>query len=332
MTLDHKRRGRRAGGLAPSRDLFGFGAVDNPSSRGGRRVFHITEPVRRKHSGFRAGNGPWCRRSVAVVTTAAEIDALLASGATVEMIAAMFKAHVTEKEKAQARRRAGATVRKANERKRKRAAKHGGPERDLGDEMQGASGEQQYIDAAIVDEESRMSRVTPVTERDKRNPHKENTSSLCSEVNSDASKEDASATAGVAPPTAEIIDLRSGSIFAPVVAIEDARTRLWREGTSALVSLGLKESRARSVIGGWMRDTGDDALGVLTAIQFARDRLPVGDVVAYVTKSLGGSRNAKGATNGHHGSYRNGGPGGLARLAAGLGQWPASQGNRSDDS
>ena len=264
------------------------------------------------------------------MTTAAEIDALLVSGATAEMIAAMFKANLAEAEKAKARRRAGGKERKARQRERERVAKHHSPERDLVDEMQDAAGEQQYIDAAIADEESRMSRVTRVTERDKRNPHKENTSSLRSEVSSDASKEDASATAAVAPPTAEIIDLRPRNTLAPSAAIEDARTRLWREGTTALVSLGLKESRARSVIGGWMRDTNDDALGVLAAIQIARDRVPVGDVVAYVTKSIGGSRSAKGAINGH-GSYRNGSPGGLARLAAGLGRYPASQGHRSDD-
>jgi hypothetical protein len=193
--------------------------------------------------------------------------------------------------------------------------------------MEAPRGEQQYIDAAIADEESRMSRVTRVTERDKRNPHKENTSSLRSEVSSDTSK-DVSATAAVAPPTAEIINLRPENVFAPSVAVEDARTRLWRDGTSALVSLGLKENRARSVIGGWMRDTGDDAHGVLAAIQVARDRVPVGDVIAYVTKSLGGSRNAKG----NHGSYRNGGPGGFARIAAGISQWPVGQGDRSDDS
>jgi hypothetical protein len=68
------------------------------------------------------------------------------------------------------------------------------------------------------------------------------------------------------------------------------------------VSLGLKEARARKLIGGWMRVTGDDALGVLAAIQGARERLPAGDVVGYVTRFLdNNSRKPKGAIiNGRH--------------------------------
>lgn len=226
--------------------------------------------------------------------TAAEIDLLVANGATVEMIAAMFKANLAEKEKALAKRRAGQNARQ--DRCRKNASKRRSAERDLVDEMQASLSEQQYSDAAIADEQSR---VTCVTERDKRNPHKENTSSLRSEVSSNASN-DALATAGVARPAAEKFDQRPEEPFAPRVVIEDARTRLWREGTSALVSLGLKEVRARSVIGGWMRDTGDDAHGVLAAIQGARDRAPAGDVVGYVTRILSNSRKPKGASNGHH--------------------------------
>jgi hypothetical protein len=162
------------------------------------------------------------------MTSPDEIDALVASGATGEMIAAMFKANLAEQEKARAKRRAGAKARQDRHREREKLTKQRRPERDLVDEMQSPIGEQQYIDAAIAGEASRMSRVTGVTERDKRNPHKENTSSLRSEVSSDTPN-GVSATADAAPPADEKIDLRP-----PIAANEDPRTRLWREGTGAL--------------------------------------------------------------------------------------------------
>jgi hypothetical protein len=61
------------------------------------------------------------------VTTAAEIDALVASGATVEMIAAMFKANLAEKEKARAKRRAGQNARQTRCREPKTRQSNGGP-------------------------------------------------------------------------------------------------------------------------------------------------------------------------------------------------------------
>lgn len=47
--------------------------------------------------------------------------------------------------------------------------------------------------------------------------------------------------------------------------------RVWSEGVPNLVALGVSEKQARSVIGLWLKDAGDDPLRVLGAIQRSRE-------------------------------------------------------------
>jgi hypothetical protein len=51
----------------------------------------------------------------------------------------------------------------------------------------------------------------------------------------------------------------------------DSRHELWGEGVPILISLGVAEKQARSMIGFWLKSTKDDAQAVLGAIQRARD-------------------------------------------------------------
>jgi hypothetical protein len=83
----------------------------------------------------------------------------------------------------------------------------------------------------------------------------------------------------------------------------DARHELWAEGPIMLAELGVPESQRRSNIGKWMRDTGDDAKGVLDAIARARDHRPAGDPIPWIIRAL--TRRAKASSGGDH----------LARLA-----------------
>lgn len=72
---------------------------------------------------------------------------------------------------------------------------------------------------------------------------------------------------------------------------EPPKARLFREGKTILVSMGLSESRSGAVIGRWLK-TNQDALGVLAALEYAYHANVI-EPVAYVTKIL----NSGGKTN-----------------------------------
>jgi len=65
----------------------------------------------------------------------------------------------------------------------------------------------------------------------------------------------------------------------------DSRHELWGEGVPILISLGLPEVRARSMIGSWLKQTRDDAQLVLGAIQRARDQHVV-EPIAWITRAI----------------------------------------------
>lgn len=100
------------------------------------------------------------------------IAALVAAGGTSDMIIAVCRAAHEVELKAKMERRAPAAARQ----KRRRG-------RDLVDDMQEPQDEQKFIDAALKNESmSHESQESRVTECDKRNLHKENTSLLPSEA------------------------------------------------------------------------------------------------------------------------------------------------------
>ena len=65
----------------------------------------------------------------------------------------------------------------------------------------------------------------------------------------------------------------------------DAKHELWAEGKVMMADLGVARSTAGQLMGRWMKETGDDAPGVLDAIRRARDAKPV-DPVAWITRAL----------------------------------------------
>lgn len=73
----------------------------------------------------------------------------------------------------------------------------------------------------------------------------------------------------------------------PVVKPEptDPTERLWHLGVPALTAMGLSEREARSNIGRWQRDTGNDSGRVLAAIHRARDHSS-GDPIALIGRIL----------------------------------------------
>ena len=74
---------------------------------------------------------------------------------------------------------------------------------------------------------------------------------------------------------------------------EPPKARLFREGKTILVSLGLSESRSGAVIGQWLKKT-PDADGILAALVYARDQGVI-EPIGYVTRLL----NSGGKTNGY---------------------------------
>jgi hypothetical protein len=72
---------------------------------------------------------------------------------------------------------------------------------------------------------------------------------------------------------------------------EPPKARLFREGKTILVCLGLSESRSGSVIGRWLK-TNPDADGILAALTYAYQNNVI-EPIAYVTKLL----NTGGKTN-----------------------------------
>lgn len=92
--------------------------------------------------------------------------------------------------------------------------------------------------------------------------------------------------------------LRSeAAVAAPANRIfENARQELWGAGKELLGELGIGPSKAGTMIGRWLKETGDDAAGVLDAIRRAREHKPV-DPVAWIVMALPTRRRS---ANGHH--------------------------------
>jgi hypothetical protein len=70
----------------------------------------------------------------------------------------------------------------------------------------------------------------------------------------------------------------------------DSRHELWGEGVPILISLGVPERQARSMIGSWLKLTKDDAQAVLGAIQRARDHR-AHNPIPWITNALKGQPN-----------------------------------------
>jgi hypothetical protein len=68
-------------------------------------------------------------------------------------------------------------------------------------------------------------------------------------------------------------------------APSDAVHELWTEGVLILKSLGVKEREARSVIGKWLKTTGDNHQAVLDAIRLARAK-QTRDPISLITAAL----------------------------------------------
>jgi uncharacterized protein YdaU (DUF1376 family) len=81
--------------------------------------------------------------------------------------------------------------------------------------------------------------------------------------------------AGAAGPVLEVVG-------------EDPKARLFRVGKTALVSFGVAEKRTGALIGQWLKAK-NDSIGLLAAIQFARDQ-NVADPIAYVSALVHGKR------------------------------------------
>jgi hypothetical protein len=186
------------------------------------------------------------------------LRAMLEAGATAELIVAAVEAD----ERASAARNADRRAKDAARQRRKR-------ERDLFDL------EEQAENTTPCHAESR------VTERDverhaARQPQKEIPTPLrkttSSELSNESSEEAASAAPKISRPT-------------KIPIYSDSKHELWGEGVPILMQLGLKERDARSNIGRWLRDSGDDAACVLAAIQRARDHRII-DPIPWVTQSL----------------------------------------------
>lgn len=64
-----------------------------------------------------------------------------------------------------------------------------------------------------------------------------------------------------------------------------AKHELWGEGRRMLGELGISKTKAGSLIGDWMKETGDDSAGVLDAIKRARDHRPI-DPIPWIIRGL----------------------------------------------
>lgn len=80
------------------------------------------------------------------------------------------------------------------------------------------------------------------------------------------------------------------------VADENPKARLFRIGKPILLSFGIAEKRTGSLIGQWLKAR-PDPLGLLAALQFARDQ-NVAEPVAYVSAIIHGKQK-NGAANGN---------------------------------
>lgn len=95
-------------------------------------------------------------------------------------------------------------------------------------------------------------------------------------------------TVTVTPPDTETDSEPNGSD-----AGASAREALWGNGVTALIALGVSETRAKPMIGRWLKDAGDDFERVLRAISRARSEAPI-DPIAWITAAL----KAEGGKNG----------------------------------
>jgi hypothetical protein len=96
-------------------------------------------------------------------------------------------------------------------------------------------------------------------------------------------------TADGVPTTA-----RASAVPAPMFSFideneDDPKARLFRIGKTILVSFGVAEKRTGPLIGMWLKKR-SDAIGVLAALEFARDQ-NVAEPVAYVSAIINGKRN-----------------------------------------
>jgi hypothetical protein len=78
-------------------------------------------------------------------------------------------------------------------------------------------------------------------------------------------------------------ELRSAPAAPPKYA--DAKHELWHDGVIILQQLGKEAKLARSMIGKWLKETGDDAPQVLAAIRRARE-MGTPDPIPFVTGAL----------------------------------------------
>lgn len=96
-------------------------------------------------------------------------------------------------------------------------------------------------------------------------------------------RESSVANATAAQAAAVNVDLFAAPKPDPVFT--DAKHELWSEGPPILAGLGIREGRARQMIGRWMRDARDDAVAVLAAIQRAREHR-VQDPIPWITRAI----------------------------------------------
>jgi hypothetical protein len=165
------------------------------------------------------------------------LDALVAAGATAEMIAAAVKADHAIDEQRSAAKRARNAERMRDVRERARTNAHN--------------------DARARTAEHADQKESSPT------PPKEKTTSY----------------EGSNEPSPEGADAPQAEFF------ENDRARLFGEGKTTLIALGVSEKQAGKLIGYWLKNVGDNERAVLGAIQRARDARPV-DPIAWITAAL----------------------------------------------
>lgn len=95
------------------------------------------------------------------------------------------------------------------------------------------------------------------------------------------------------PPSPSPIPEPNGSgADAPPVVYADDRAELFGEGKQALACMGVPAKQTGSLIGGWLKQTGDDCRRVLQAIQQARDQRAI-EPVSFISAQLGPPKGRK---------------------------------------
>jgi hypothetical protein len=84
---------------------------------------------------------------------------------------------------------------------------------------------------------------------------------------------------------------------------EDTRAKLYRIGKLLLVTFGIAEKRTGSLLGHWLKQTHDDADGLLALIQYARDA-DVAEPIAYISALVNGRSGNGKAAGGAELAYR----------------------------